>query len=122
MITREAFEFALDTDRLDIRYYEFLIGDTVFNWHRCRRAGKTRIFTRDQDRVIIPVAQNQRLGENRPVLAQCGSLHWINDIECSKAGLPGDPDVTLVRCSRQSARSFLALARPSKFWPGNARR
>jgi hypothetical protein len=56
MITREAFEFALDTDRLDTRYYEFLIGDTVFNWHRCRRAGKTRIFTRDHDRVIIPVA------------------------------------------------------------------
>ena len=54
-ITREAFEHALDANRLDTRYYDFLIGGPM-DWHRCRRAGKTSIVTRDHGRFLIPIA------------------------------------------------------------------
>jgi hypothetical protein len=53
---REAFEFALDNGRLETRYYEFLLNDTMFKWHLCRRDGPTRILGRDgHTRFIIPI-------------------------------------------------------------------
>jgi hypothetical protein len=44
IMTREAFEAALDRGRLETRYHEFLLNDLRCKWHACRRDGKTRIL------------------------------------------------------------------------------
>jgi hypothetical protein len=52
-MNREAFEFALDHNSLETRYHEFLLNDTVFKWHLCRRDGPTRILK--DARFLIPI-------------------------------------------------------------------
>jgi hypothetical protein len=54
-MTREAFEAALDSGRLETLLQTILGTRGEPRWYRCRRNGRTRTWKRDTTRFAIPI-------------------------------------------------------------------